>query len=264
MPTAICLALTCKRLCSLYLDTLKDRSKKIENRLWNSTNGFWKYKLVDNLIRGWIPRQSVRFCWACWLFRPYGEASREFWRAKIPALTAIPEHDRSRVARGSCCCFQTTIIYEEVPGLLDTSQDPINREEEDEYARRLRDGDDLPQYQNNWEVQFWLGEQGLAGVATTLAKDKRIRCPSCVLVDNQLSLGDRGMKVVWPNGHPDPSVIVENTLRRRASLLGYEWNPRIAFYSLTGTESLSNRMRKILQKKRRQNAAIIEARTGSG
>ncbi|KAF7514065.1 hypothetical protein GJ744_004390 [Endocarpon pusillum] len=276
VPTAICLALTCKRLCSLYLDTLKHRSEKIENRLWNSTNGFWKYKLIDNLIRGWIPQQSVRFCWACWLFRPYGEDSTEFWRAKIPALTAIPERGRFRVARGYCCCFQnaahctgrllfslSTMIYEEVPGLRDTSQDPIDWDEEYEYARRLRDCDDLPQYQNNWEVQFWLGEKGLAGVETSLANDKRIRCPSCVLVDNQLRLRDRGMKVVWPNGHPDPSVIVEDTLRRRASLLGYEWNPRIEFYSLTGTENLSSRMRKSRQKKRRQNAAIIETRTVS-
>lgn len=276
MPTAICLALTCKRICSLYLDTLKDRSAKIENRLWNSTNGFWKYKLIDNLIRGWVPQHSIRFCWACWLFRPYGEASREFWRAKIPALTAIPERDKTRVARGYCCCFQnaahctgrllfsfSTMIYEEVPGIRDISQDPIDWGEEYEYARRLRDCDDLPQYQSNWEVQFWLGERDLAGIDTSLAKDKRIRCPGCVLVDNQLRLGDRGMKIVWPNGHPHPSVIMKDTLKRRASLLGYQWNPRIAFYSLTGTERIPPRRHRDAQEKREKKAAITLRRTVS-
>jgi hypothetical protein len=54
IPTAICLALTCKRLCLVYLETLRHRSARVENRLWNSTNGFWKYKLIENLIREWI------------------------------------------------------------------------------------------------------------------------------------------------------------------------------------------------------------------
>jgi hypothetical protein len=54
IPTAICLALTCKRLCLVYLETLRHRSARVESRLWNSTNGFWKYKLIENLIREWI------------------------------------------------------------------------------------------------------------------------------------------------------------------------------------------------------------------
>jgi hypothetical protein len=64
-----------------------------------------------------------------------------------------------------------------------------------------------------------------------LAKDKRIRCPNCVLMDNFLSLLHRGMKLVWPESRPDIPEILEKTLKQRASLLGYKWDQKHKAYS---------------------------------
>jgi hypothetical protein len=87
-------------------------------------------------------------------------------------------------------------------------------------VRRYPDCDTLLEYQNNWEVRFWLGEQGIAGVNTSLEKGKRIRCPSCVLMDNPLRLLENSMKIVWPKGPPGLSDKV--LLERRAKMQGYQ------------------------------------------
>lgn len=251
IPTTICLALTCKRLCSLYLETLNHRSAKEENRLWNSTNGFWKYQLIENLSHGWISKEVVRFCWGCWLFRLYGETSRDFWRAKVPALSATATRKISNALGGQCSslpavahssedCLSSfpkiTQLSDGVRGITDILQRHVDGAPAFKLEKRLCDADDLQQYQINWEVRFWLGERGITGVNTSLAKDQRIRCPACVLTNNPLRLLDRGMKIVRPDGQPDLALLLGKTLARRASLLGYKWDPRRRVYSVTKTE----------------------------
>ncbi len=73
-----------------------------------------------------------------------------------------------------------------------------------EFMMQLHISDDVQHYQNNWEVRFWLGEQDVAGVNTSLAKDKRIRWPCCLLTNNPLRLPDQDLKVMRPWAQLDP------------------------------------------------------------
>ena len=246
IPTAICLALTCKRLCSLYLDILRSRSAEFENHLWNSTNGFWKYTLISNLIRGWVPKHSIRFCWCCWLFRPYGETSKAFWRVKISALTATAVPSRS-------CLGLHTLRAEVAAPILGISHILFDWENKAGIWQHNSNCDILLQYQNNWEVRFWLGEQGIAGVNTSLEKDKRIRCPSCVLMGNRLRLQESSMKIAWPKGPPGLSKVLEDTLERRAKMQGYQWDRRLGVYVMTMPKlSLTGSYRERQRKKQRR------------
>lgn len=189
----------------------------------------------------------MRFCWACWLFQPHGEASIDFWRSEPLAPEAIVKRSALQTLRGragfslfsrgaahcignqQCTCHALlpegsqrikSIVYNGVEAI--ESKSTTERHE-----RAV-----LQPFQDNWEVQFWLGQQDLFGVNTSLAKDKRIRCPRCVLMNNPLRLQDRGMKIVRPNVQIDLSELLEITLRRRASLLGYKWDPRRKVFSM--------------------------------
>jgi hypothetical protein len=114
-----------------------------------------------------------------------------------------------------------TIHYDVAPSVLGIHHVSMEWDREDQVPIRYPGCATFLQYQNDWEVRFWLGEQGVAGVNTSLEKDKRIRCPSCVLMGNPLRLQESGMKIVWPEGHPELSEVLKDTLERRAKMQGY-------------------------------------------
>lgn len=120
-------------------------------------------------------------------------------------------------------------VYDEVEDTLKIIREAADCPSSFPLKKCVLDSDDIQQYQNNWEVQLWLGKQGLAGVNTSLAKDKRLRCPSCVLTNNPIRLLDTSMKV---GRQPDLPVLLENTLPRRASVLGYKWDSHHKDYSM--------------------------------
>lgn len=257
----------------MYPETLTNRSAEIESRLWNSTNGFWKYTLMKTLIRGC--KHSVRFCCACWFFRPYRETSREFWYVTIPSLSTTVRWETCRVLGGYHCYFPIAphrtgawlfafrmVLHEDVQRISNFIRDPTYWNLESHLEERLRDYDDFRQYQNNWEVRLWLGEQVRTGVNTSRAEDKEIRCPSCLLMDNPLRLQDRSMKVVWPKGHPDSSIVMEDTSEGRARLLGYHQDRRSRGSVIMRTINSHTGSHKDRQRKKRKEAAIA-GRIGS-
>jgi hypothetical protein len=124
----------------------------------------------------------------------------------------------------------STRLSDEVQGRVNVLHNHTDWELQFQFANRLCEPDDVQQYQSNWEVRFWLGEERILGLNTSLAKDERIRCPRCVLTNNSISLLHRGMKVLWPRGRlPDLPEMLETTLGvkfGRANFLGHHSDSR--------------------------------------
>lgn len=71
-----CLALSCKRLLAVVTEL--DAITKPELALQaNNKTGAWKEQLMIALARGWIPKNKIKLCFACWRFMPYGAASKK-------------------------------------------------------------------------------------------------------------------------------------------------------------------------------------------
>jgi hypothetical protein len=87
LPTSICLALSCKRLCSIYQSAVDEAKRKDITQLWAHAKHS-KRRLLAQLADGWIPRERIRICWACFRFRPYGKGARPYWQARFEDLNA--------------------------------------------------------------------------------------------------------------------------------------------------------------------------------
>jgi hypothetical protein len=87
LPTSICLALSCKRLCSIYQSAVDEAKRRDITQLWAHAKHS-KRRLLGQLADGWIPRERIRVCWACYLFRPYGKSARSYWQARFQGLNA--------------------------------------------------------------------------------------------------------------------------------------------------------------------------------
>jgi hypothetical protein len=227
---------------------------------------------VKNLNRGWVPEESIRICWACWLFRPYGETSQDFWKAKIPALAAplteteifnFVEGERVLLPAAAHCAelwmwAQPESTAVSCPCLrLGVQRCGSAWDRHWFVTEHLCRSGDVQELQENWEIRFWLGQKGIPGLKeTSLMKDARLRCPDCVLKNNVIRLTHRGMKIAWSKGDPHPDVILENTLRKRAGFLGYKWDPRRQLYTVTEVKrGLTGSYRERQKKERAQTAA---------
>ena len=87
LPTSICLALSCKRLCSIYQSAVDDAKRKDITQLWAHAKHS-KRRLLAQLADGWIPRELIRVCWACFRFWPYGQSARSYWQGRFQVLNA--------------------------------------------------------------------------------------------------------------------------------------------------------------------------------
>jgi hypothetical protein len=87
LPTSICLALSCKRLCSIYQSAVDEAKPKDITQLWAHAEHS-KRRLLAQLADGWIPRDRIRICWACFRFRPYGKCARSYWQTRFQDLNA--------------------------------------------------------------------------------------------------------------------------------------------------------------------------------
>src|SRR5436305_13768718 len=69
LPTSICLALSCKRLCSIYQSAVDVPKRSDITRPWGHAKHS-KPRLLAQFADGWIPRACTRTCWACFRSRP--------------------------------------------------------------------------------------------------------------------------------------------------------------------------------------------------
>src|SRR5436305_14451292 len=74
LPTSICLALSCKRLCSIYQSAVDEAKCRDITQLWAHAKHS-KRRLLEQLAVGWIPRERIRFCSACYAFSLYAESA---------------------------------------------------------------------------------------------------------------------------------------------------------------------------------------------
>ena len=80
-PSKYCYALTCKRALRLIIGNNPPK-RELALRA-NNTNGPWKQELMLSLNRGWIPKDTVKFCNACWRFMPYGKDSEQVYQKLV-------------------------------------------------------------------------------------------------------------------------------------------------------------------------------------
>lgn len=149
LPTAICLALSCKRLCSIYQSAVDVAKRKDITRLWAHAKHS-KRRLLAQLADGWIPRERIRICWSCFRFRPYGEIARSYWQARFRDLNAECIKAKNFSCDQEGMCWLGYMV---------------------EYPRRYKHWPSLEKSDNVkdpvWtNVQIW---------------DEAVRCPECVL-----------------------------------------------------------------------------------
>lgn len=74
LPSKYCWALTCKRALKLIASEKLSRAQLALQA--NSTKiGPWEQELILVLNRGWVSKDKVKLCYACWRFMPYGQPS---------------------------------------------------------------------------------------------------------------------------------------------------------------------------------------------
>ena len=78
--SSICLALSCKRLYTIFGTT---RNEKEEARRWNNVSGPWKQGLMLSLACGYIPKDTMKLCFGCWRFVPFGKSSKPVWERLV-------------------------------------------------------------------------------------------------------------------------------------------------------------------------------------
>jgi hypothetical protein len=162
VPTSICLALSCKRLCSIYQSAVDGAKRREITHLWAHAKHS-KRRLLAQLADGWIPRDRIRVCWSCFRFRPYGESARSYWQARFQCLNAQCTKAKNFSCDQEGMCWLGYPIkhprrYNPWPSLVkhDAATDPI------------------------WtNVQSW---------------DEEVRCPECVLWGFEIQLSGKIIK----------------------------------------------------------------------
>jgi hypothetical protein len=157
LPTSICLALSCKRLCSIYQSAVDGAKRRDIRNLWAHAKHS-KRRLLAQLADGWIPRERIRVCWSCFRFQPYGESARSYWQTRFQDLNAQCTKAKNFSCDQEGYPVKDPLRYKPWPPLenCDTVTDPA---------------------WNN--IQCW---------------DEEVRCPECVLWRFEIQLSGKIIK----------------------------------------------------------------------